>query len=194
MENTTPKHKRTIASLAVCLLGVGLILTGTACPPIPPVCTCSTDADCDDGLFCNGPETCDGCNCLAGTNPCAEGETCDEDNDVCVGVGCESGADCAECEFCDVVTGECVPNENLYETAAFDHEFHQALGCNMCHHEAGGAAFAACDVCHNRDEVVAAAPVLKDAMHSPDGGCWQCHNEENPDGTRDCSVCHTALD
>ncbi len=43
------------------------------------------DANCDDGAFCNGVETCDGIlGCQAGTNPCPAGTTCDEDNDACV--------------------------------------------------------------------------------------------------------------
>ena len=31
---------------------------------------CEEDADCDDGLFCNGEETCADGECQAGTNPC----------------------------------------------------------------------------------------------------------------------------
>ena len=143
-------------------------------------------------MFCNGQETCDGCNCQAGTNPCAEGEECDEENDRCVTEGCQSDADCEEGQFCDTQTGECVDNEQLYETVTFDHDFHSgAVSCGTCHHD--GAGLSTCDTCHNRDEVVGGIPVLKDVMHDPDGGCWQCHNEQTADGLRDCSVCHTAL-
>ena len=46
------------------------------------------DAYCDDGLFCNGEETCDALlDCQAGADPCA-GAGCDEENDVC-----EAGAE-----------------------------------------------------------------------------------------------------
>jgi subtilisin family serine protease len=39
--------------------------------------------DCDDGLFCNGPETCDSLyGCQDGTPPCVE-EQCDEDTEFC---------------------------------------------------------------------------------------------------------------
>ena len=207
MENTAPKHKRTIASLAVCLLGIGLILTGTACPPTPPVCTCTTDADCGDNLFCNGQETCDGCNCVAGTNPCAEGETCDEESDECIPpvVGCASDADCAEGEFCDAVTGDCIPNEQLYENALdnFPHDLaaggHFAQDCGACHHSEPNAAGKGCLDCHDRDEALfseefgTVVPVLQDAMHNPDTGCRACHNDVTDDGLWDCSKCHTAL-
>jgi len=48
-------------------------------------CGCATDADCDDGLYCNGQETCniETAECVAGEYPCVEGEVCNEDNDVC---------------------------------------------------------------------------------------------------------------
>jgi hypothetical protein len=40
---------------------------------------------CDDGLFCNGAETCDASGqCVAGTDPCAEGEQCIEAEQRCV--------------------------------------------------------------------------------------------------------------
>ncbi len=57
---------------------------------------CETDTDCDDGLFCNGKETCnqDG-TCQSGSgNPCADDglfctgvETCDEGSDTCISSG-----------------------------------------------------------------------------------------------------------
>ncbi len=45
---------------------------------------CSIDADCDDGLFCNGAETCSGGSCLPGTAVCtASCEYCDETASAC---------------------------------------------------------------------------------------------------------------
>ena len=48
--------------------------------PAAPECT--VDADCDDGLFCNGAETCNAGTCNAGSDPCS-GQSCDEAGDVC---------------------------------------------------------------------------------------------------------------
>ena len=47
--------------------------------------TCTTDADCNDGLYCNGDETCDiGSGiCQDGINPCSPPLVCDEDDDLC---------------------------------------------------------------------------------------------------------------
>ncbi len=41
----------------------------------PPACSCSITEECDDGLFCNGEETCEAGSCIAGTPP-----TCDDDD------------------------------------------------------------------------------------------------------------------
>ncbi len=47
---------------------------------------CVVDADCDDGLYCNGSETCNAGSCQAGSDPCP-GQSCDEGGDVCVPAG-----------------------------------------------------------------------------------------------------------
>jgi hypothetical protein len=45
----------------------------------------ANNANCDDGLWCNGTETCDATNdCQAGVEPCTPIiETCNEDADTC---------------------------------------------------------------------------------------------------------------
>ncbi len=47
------------------------------------VCTCAIDADCDDGLFCTGVESCVGGICQSTGNPCLEGQ-CSEYHDACL--------------------------------------------------------------------------------------------------------------
>ena len=60
------------------------------------VCQCTTDAACDDGIFCNGAEICDtpNCMCLMGTDPCDDGDACtldcDEDGDTCLTGVCDT--------------------------------------------------------------------------------------------------------
>lgn len=63
--------------------------------PIP----CVNPGQCDDGLFCNGVETCgvDGF-CAAGDDPCPS-QICDEDADACV--DCLSNAQCDDGLFCN---------------------------------------------------------------------------------------------
>ncbi len=46
------------------------------------------DALCDDGVFCDGIETCDPVvGCLAGTSPCGDEAWCDEAEEMCVAYG-----------------------------------------------------------------------------------------------------------
>lgn len=67
---------------------------------------CSIDQDCDDAVFCNGVETCDGCLCQAGEPPCGppqgECDSCDEASHACGG-GCSKDEDCDDGIFCNGV-------------------------------------------------------------------------------------------
>ncbi|MGB0714310.1 MAG: IPTL-CTERM sorting domain-containing protein [Phycisphaerae bacterium] len=78
-----------------------------------------SDAACDDGLFCNGVETCDPNNdCQAGTPPnCDDGvgctmDSCNEDTDSCdnmpVDALCDNGQGCDGLETCDP-NNDCQP-------------------------------------------------------------------------------------
>jgi hypothetical protein len=54
----------------------------------PSCCPCSSAATCNDGLFCNGPETCASGNCATGTPACVDGDpctidACTENTDTC---------------------------------------------------------------------------------------------------------------
>jgi hypothetical protein len=73
---------------------------------------CSSDADCDDGLYCNGSETCVDTICQAGTAVdcpddglfCNGNEVCDEVNDECT----HSGDPCTSPLMCYEVDDICV--------------------------------------------------------------------------------------
>ncbi len=65
-------------TLSFCLL---LLAAGCGLGDDPE---CLINEDCDDGVFCNGYETCVLTICEAGiVDPCEEGETCDEASDSC---------------------------------------------------------------------------------------------------------------
>jgi subtilisin family serine protease len=68
---------------------------------------CSVNADCYDGEFCNGAETCDAGNCVAGSDPCP-GQTCDEAIDVCVPLVCDDDGTCETGEDCNNCSGDCI--------------------------------------------------------------------------------------
>ncbi len=74
--------------------------------------SCSVDADCDDGIFCNGEEICDECGvCRAGTPPCENAEQCDEESDICRecrdDTECDDGLYCNGDERCGASSGRC---------------------------------------------------------------------------------------
>ena len=79
---------------------VALLTLCLACSFDPVDDFCVSDADCDDGLFCNGVEPCDGFVCQVGTPPCGDCPNCDEALDECVNP-CLEDADCDNGLFCD---------------------------------------------------------------------------------------------
>lgn len=60
---------------------------------------CLTDDHCDDGVACNGEETCENQFCEPGQTPCEENEYCDEEDDACV--ECLIDDHCSNTIFCD---------------------------------------------------------------------------------------------
>ncbi len=74
---------------------------GQLCNPADGECVeCLADTDCDNSDFCDGAETCGADNaCVAGTDPCMEGESCDEEADACV-TSCTDDASCDDGLFC----------------------------------------------------------------------------------------------
>jgi len=74
------------------------IETCYTCSGEPSTCSVATGAACDDGVFCNGADTCDAsAACLHDGDPCpgTSCNTCQEDSDTCFdpfGTSCSSGA------------------------------------------------------------------------------------------------------
>jgi hypothetical protein len=85
-----------------------------------PARECTGNADCDDGLYCNGSETCVDNVCAPGDAPAIDDgidctiDTCDEDADrgsnAPDNAACDDGLYCNGIESCDLVTG-CVSND-----------------------------------------------------------------------------------
>jgi len=64
--------------------------------------------NCDDGLFCNGAETCNGGVCFDGTPPCVPpGEVCNEAGDICTNA---PGACCLGDGSCDLFSSAAACN------------------------------------------------------------------------------------
>ncbi len=70
---------------------------------------------CNDGIFCNGTDTCAGGSCSAHSgDPCASGQLCCESSDTCVDECCNHAA-CADANACTTdscVSGVCQNTNN----------------------------------------------------------------------------------
>ncbi len=77
--------------------------------PTGPGPECTVDADCDDGIYCNGVETCVSGSCQTGTpiecshisDQCNDG-ICDETSDSCIAQSKPDGTSCDDGLFCNV--------------------------------------------------------------------------------------------
>jgi len=68
---------------------------------------CTSNAECSDGVFCNGAETCTAGACVAGPAPCA-GQSCDEDGDFCFVEACDHDGTCESGENCENCADDCI--------------------------------------------------------------------------------------
>jgi len=128
-----PAFRAGLPSCFAILMALGGGTAGAGSTPHAHVLTqlCTTDAECDDGQFCNGWETCDSNGqCAAGTpgtccsdrsHPtlCSEAlPRCDPDSEN-YGAGCQSDADCryGRCQRCQ-------------DSCTFDADCNDEFRCN----------------------------------------------------------------
>jgi len=69
---------------------------------------CTSNAQCSDGLFCNGAETCTASTCAAGTPPCTASQSCDENGDFCFVEACDHDGTCESGENCENCADDCI--------------------------------------------------------------------------------------
>ena len=119
--------------------------TGCVYTPIPG-CECDEESECDDGLFCNGSESCMGGLCQPGANPCDDGffcngeDGCDEGTDTCSG---HSGNPCTSPLTCDEASDACV-------TCMNDEDCDDGNPCSVDVCNEGSCAYSCCvDQCED---------------------------------------------
>jgi hypothetical protein len=152
--------------------GDGVGCTDDSCDEAADACVNTpNDANCDDGEFCNGAETCDALlDCQAGTPPdvddgvgCTD-DSCDEVNDVVVNTpndaNCDDGLFCNGAETCDA-TLDCQPGTPP--------DVDDGVGCTV-------------DSCDEVNDVVVNEP--NDGL-CPDDGLF-CTGTEFCDPVNDC--------
>lgn len=175
---------------------------------------CDNDEDCDDGLFCTGPEACQAGTCVPGTPPCAPTMFCNEDGDRCD--ECGADADCDDELFCNgletCVAGACVPGTapckpeelcreesdkcvalNPYRDTLSHHFVHDLSAgghhdqkCLACHHDDPPAAGQACTDCHHQAEG------LWNSQHGAFAAKLKevMHTDVGAGGRKGCRSCH----
>ncbi len=195
MESCEPESEA--ADSRGCLAGVN------PCPEQARLCVeqsqqcvqCTTDADCDDDVFCNGVEVCMNNACHLGEDPCEpESPICDEDSDTCLCL-CASDADCDDDSFCNgvetCVDCACAAGENpctddgvfCNGTESCDEEL------DTCSHS-GNPCDGVCCV-----EAEGACILVADCPCTTDGDCFDdgvfCNGEE---ACGENGICYSAGD
>lgn len=96
----------------------GNLCTVDACNMVGGCSSSPTAGSCDDGLFCNGTDTCSAGSCNHSGDPCVGGgecsDTCDEQADNClapVGTPCTSDSNVCTDDICDAI-GTCAHTPN----------------------------------------------------------------------------------
>ncbi len=123
-------------------LSDGVVCTDDTCDEVNNIIVnTANDANCDNGLFCDGSETCDvTLDCQTGTPPtltdgvaCTD-DTCDEVNDVVVNTpndaNCDNGLFCDGSETCDA-TLDCQIGAPVC-TASCEHCDEVGATCDLC--------------------------------------------------------------
>jgi len=115
----------------------GMIRVDTGPPP-----PCSSDGDCDDGMYCNGVETCGPDGCVGGDPPvCDDGKTCttdscDEVSDTCAFTlspsACNDGLACNGAEACDPSAPGADPTSGCARGAPVSCDDGMACTTDMC--------------------------------------------------------------
>ncbi|NIS29212.1 MAG: hypothetical protein GWN07_03580, partial [Actinobacteria bacterium] len=151
---------------------------------------CVDDADCSDGIFCNGSERCapaeagaDGRGCVAASDPCFEGQECSESEGRCVTVDCSmpdldgDGTESIDCGGTDCDDGDDTRfpgNPEICDAEGHDEDCDPAtLGP-----DADGDGFAAIDCCNGSlcgqdcdDELAGISPDAVEACNGVDEDC-----------------------
>lgn len=147
--------------------------------------TCGTDADCDDGLYCNGLETCVDGVCQDGTPI-----VCDDDEIFCNGVEfCDealndcsnTGNPCGDGYTCDNIYGICKPDTC---GNGICNEGEDCNNCNVdCISGSGGGDCESCfkDKCDGSCHPVQEGPECSDCAPPYCCGDGVCNGEETSD-------------
>src|SRR5688572_30824201 len=151
---------------------------------------CMADSECDDGLACNGVETCAAMRCLAGTPvDCDDGVSCTADTCNDVDASCLHTADDAMCPaglVCDE-TDNCVPPTPC-ETDADCDDMQMFNGVETCE-PAFGCRRAAAPTCD--DSIACTVDTCDETLAGGAGDCVHTNTDALCDDSSVCTVGET---
>ena len=149
--------------------------------------SCSSNDDCDDGVFCNGPETCDVRSgaCQQGTPPCPDdgefcngSEVCNEVTQQCATTGNPCGADT-----------DCKGTVNGYICCDDDGTCEESEDCDSCGDCIGGMAAGNDPTDCFKDKADGVCHPVKDGPNCPDCASSYCCGDGVCEGKEDNSNC-----
>jgi subtilisin family serine protease len=165
---------------------------------------CQSDADCDDGWFCNGAETCDlgSGACQPGTDPCP-GQSCDETGDVCLTPACDDDGICEAGEDCNSCPNDCFSGgSGVCGNGLCEGNGEDCFSCSQDCRCAGGRNCNGCcgdGVCGPAGENGSNCPADCDGSFEPPAA--SCCGDTVCEGTEDtsncgidCAACATSTD
>jgi len=145
---------------------------------------CGADLECDDGIFCDGAESCAAGICEAGAPPdCSDAidctvDACDAELDACLSTpndeGCDDGLACTGAEVCDPEASGCVdaPDVDCDDgVLCTDDSCDEAAG-GTCVNTANDTSCADGETC---DDVLDCVPAL--CRPPADCGTWESFAE-----------------
>lgn len=160
---------------------------------VPPP-TCASDGQCDDGVFCNGGETCVNGGCTAGTIPCPalicneEARSCAaciDDQDCSDGIYCNGVEQCIQGQ-CNAATGPCgarfcIEQSQSCVDCLVNADCSDGLYCN-------GSEFCAAGTCHSGP-----APCAAEFCSEASDQCFACTTNAHCNDGAFCNGLETCL-
>jgi hypothetical protein len=185
----------------------GVACTDDSCDEVNDVIVNTpNDANCDDGAFCNGAETCDALlGCQAGTPPATDdgvactADSCDEVNDVVVNAPndafCDDGAFCSGNETCDALLG-CQAGTDPCSPLACDEVGDICTGCLVDAECDDGLFCTGTETCVANSCVAGTPPTVDDGVACTDDSCDEVNdvvvNAPNDANCDDGAFCNGA--
>ncbi len=153
---------------------------------IPVLSACTTT--CDDGLFCNGTESCVAGQCTAGVTPCS-GQQCNESSDTCT--DCNNDADCDDGAFCNgpetCVGGSCTAGTAPCAGQMCNENNDTCVDCLGDADCADGVFCNGSETCSSGSCSAGSAPCSGQQCDEAGDGCVDCLNDGHCDDGAYCN-------